>query len=79
MAKAKKQMGVQQMLLHPDKEIKAILEYLCRNLLNNRRKYKKWVRQLYLVEKKVCLRKAVRPSQHETKPQACETCVLKLA
>lgn len=29
MAKAKKQMGVQQMLLHPDKETKAILEYLC--------------------------------------------------
>lgn len=29
MAKPKKQMGVQQMLLHPDKETKAILEYLC--------------------------------------------------
>ncbi|HAG85243.1 MAG TPA: transposase [Cyanobacteria bacterium UBA12227] len=29
MAKSKKQMGVQQMLLHPDKETKAILEYLC--------------------------------------------------
>jgi len=29
MAKTKKQMGVQQMLLHPDKETKAILEYLC--------------------------------------------------
>ncbi|MBE9128340.1 MULTISPECIES: RNA-guided endonuclease InsQ/TnpB family protein [unclassified Coleofasciculus] len=29
MAKARKQMGVQQMLLHPDKETKAILQYLC--------------------------------------------------
>jgi IS605 OrfB family transposase len=29
MAKTKKQMGVQQMLLHPDKETKAILQYLC--------------------------------------------------
>jgi IS605 OrfB family transposase len=29
MAKTKKSMGVQQMLLHPDKETKAILEYLC--------------------------------------------------
>ena len=29
MAKTKKQMGVQQMLLHPDKETRAILEYLC--------------------------------------------------
>jgi IS605 OrfB family transposase len=28
-AKVKKKMGVQQMLLHPDKETKAILEYLC--------------------------------------------------
>lgn len=29
MAKPKKQLGIQQMLLHPDKETKAILEYLC--------------------------------------------------
>ena len=29
MPKPKKQMGVQQMLLHPDKETKAILQYLC--------------------------------------------------
>ncbi|MFB2981154.1 hypothetical protein [Microseira sp. BLCC-F43] len=29
MAKLKKQMGVQQMCLHPDKETKAILQYLC--------------------------------------------------
>ena len=29
MAKPKKQIGVQQMLLHPDKETKAILQYLC--------------------------------------------------
>lgn len=29
MAKPKKPMGVQQMLLHPDKETKAILQYLC--------------------------------------------------
>ena len=29
MAKPKKQMGVQQMLLHPDQETKAILQYLC--------------------------------------------------
>jgi putative transposase len=29
MAKAKKQMGVQQVLLHPDKETEAILRYLC--------------------------------------------------
>ncbi|MFB2983535.1 RNA-guided endonuclease InsQ/TnpB family protein [Microseira sp. BLCC-F43] len=29
MAKTKKQMGVQQMLLHPDRETKAILQYLC--------------------------------------------------
>ncbi|MEQ9548817.1 MAG: hypothetical protein RLO19_28935 [Coleofasciculus sp. G2-EDA-02] len=29
MAKNKKPRGVQQMLLHPDKETKAILEYLC--------------------------------------------------
>ena len=27
--KLKKQMGVQQMLLHPSKEVKAILDYLC--------------------------------------------------
>jgi IS605 OrfB family transposase len=29
MAKTKKRMGIQQMLLHPDKETRAILEYLC--------------------------------------------------
>jgi IS605 OrfB family transposase len=29
MAKPKKQMGVQQMLLHPNKDTKAILQYLC--------------------------------------------------
>ncbi|MEQ8385818.1 MAG: transposase [Coleofasciculus sp. A1-SPW-01] len=29
MAKSKKPRGVQQMLLHPDKEAKAVLEYLC--------------------------------------------------
>ncbi len=29
MAKTKKQLGVQQILLHPDKETKALLEYLC--------------------------------------------------
>ncbi len=29
MAKTKKQLGVQQILLHPDKETKAVLEYLC--------------------------------------------------
>jgi hypothetical protein len=29
MAKVKKQMGVQQMLPHPNKETKAILQYLC--------------------------------------------------
>ena len=29
MAKVKKQMGVQQMLLHPDKQTKAVLQYLC--------------------------------------------------
>lgn len=29
MSKQKKQMGVQQMLLHPDRETKAVLQYLC--------------------------------------------------
>jgi putative transposase len=29
MSKIKKQMGVQQMLLHPDRSTKAILQYLC--------------------------------------------------
>ena len=29
MAKTKKQLGVQQILLHPDKETEAVLEYLC--------------------------------------------------
>ena len=40
---------------------------------------KKLVRLLYPLERKVCLRKAARPSGHETKPQAYETSVLKLA
>jgi len=38
MAKAKKVLGVQQVLLHPDKQTKAILEYLCQQsgkLYNN--------------------------------------------
>jgi len=29
MAKSKKRLGIQQVLLHPDKETKAVLEYLC--------------------------------------------------
>lgn len=53
MAKAKKLMGVQQCLIAPDKDLKAILEYICSesNKLHNCAVY--YARQIWFKTRKV--------------------------